>query len=372
MGKKIIIVVPDRTRKAHIGKVLPPVLKDLKRAGLAPEKIEILIGLGLHEPMSRAQISELLGQDIYKKYKVYNHSQKSQDLMYLGQTKRRVPIYLNKRLQEAQRIITFGVVEPHLYAGYSGGVKTVAIGLAGDKTISATHHPRFLDQSGTALANIENNPFQETLWEITAQLPIDYCVNVVNDARGKLKKVFSGNPRKTFLGAADYADKLYRHAIKKPVDVMVALIDKNKGANIYQASRAYNYILGVPQPIVKGNGFVVVQAGIAEGFGWGIGEQRFARILKTVKSPEHFIKKIKNGGCRAGEHRAYMVAKALQKARLIFVAPDAETLLQGTLIQGFATQKEAMLFVKKELGYTPKVFTTNEVFNAIYELNVVE
>lgn len=365
--KKIIMVVPDRTRKAHVREVLLPVLRDLNK-----QRVEILIGLGLHEPLDREQIIELLGEDIAANYVIRNQSQQPQDLLYFGKTKRNVPIYLNKHLKEAERIITFGVVEPHLYAGYSGGVKTVAIGLAGDKTISFTHHPRFLDQHGTALANIKNNPFQDTLWEITAGLPIDYCVNVVNDAQGALKKVFAGKPREVFLEAVKYADKLYRHAVKKPFDALVAEIDGNKGANIYQASRAYNYVLGVPHPVVRENGFVVVQADIPDGFGRGIGERRFAQILKTVKQPDNFIQKIKKGGCQAGEHRAYMVAKALQKARLIFVSPDAPQLLRGTPLQGFSALQEAMTYMKQELGYLPKTFVTKEVFNAIYTLNMVK
>lgn len=363
--KKTVIVVPDRTRKAHVREVLVPMLREMPK-----QQVEILIGLGLHEPMNREQIVELLGKKIASDYVIRNHSQTSKDLLYYGKTKRNVPIYLNRHLKGAERIITFGVVEPHLYAGYSGGVKTVAIGLAGDKTISATHHPRFLDQAGTVLANIKDNPFQDTLWEIVAGLPIVQCVNVVNSGQGVLQKVFAGEPKETFLKAVGYAEKLYRKTRKIPVDVVWAQIDRNKGANIYQASRAYNYVLSVPTPIVKENGFVVVKAAIPEGFGRGIGERRFAHILRTVKSPDSFIRQIKKGGCKAGEHRAYMITKALQKARLIFVAPDAPGFFKDTLIRGFNSSAEALDFIKKELGYPPKTFETKEIFNAIYTLEV--
>ncbi|MDD5491539.1 MAG: lactate racemase domain-containing protein [bacterium] len=369
---KVIIVIPDRTRNAHLKEILPGVLKKLEQQGAHRQDIEILVGLGLHEPMAQAQLVAMLGADILGKYPVFNHSQKPADLVYLGQTSLGVPRYLNKKLLSANKIITLGIVEPHLYAGYSGGIKTVAIGLAGDKTISYTHHPRFLDKEGTALGNVKTNLFQKTLVEIVKDLPITYSVNVLNDAQGQIVKVFSGAPKKVFKQAVTAADKLYRQRLPRVYDAAIAVIGKQKGGNIYQASRAYNYLLDVPHPIVKLGGYVIVVADVPEGFGRGLGEQRFGKILKKMKDIDHFIEKIKKGGCQAGEHRAYMVAKAMKKAHLLFVSAQAPKLLRGTLLPGFISTRQALDYITRDLGRKPRVFKTDEVFNAIYSADVIE
>ena len=108
-----------------------------------------------------------------------------------------------------------------------------------------------------------------------------------------------------------------------------------------------------------------------EGFGRGLGEQRFGKILKKVKDVHTFIEKIKKGGCQAGEHRAYMVAKVLKKAHLLFISAQAPKLLEGTPIKGFVSTKEALAFIAKDLGRKPTVFKTDSVFNAIYSADVI-
>ncbi|MDD5259800.1 MAG: lactate racemase domain-containing protein [bacterium] len=369
---KVIIVVPDRTRNAHLREILPVVLKNLEQQATCRQDIEILIGLGLHEPMNKTQLIEMLGPTILDDYTVYNHSQQPAGLAYLGKTSLGVPRYLNKKLLSARKIITLGIVEPHLYAGYSGGIKTVAIGLAGDKTISYTHHPRFLDNKGTALGNVKTNLFQKTLVEIVKDLPITHSVNIVNNSHGKRLKIFSGKPAEVFKQAVTFADHLYRQHLPRIYDAAIAVIDKQKGANIYQASRAYNYLLNVPRPIVKPGGYVIVIADVPEGFGRGLGEQRFGKMLKKVKNLDHFIEQIKKGGCQAGEHRAYMVAKAIKKANLLFVSAQAPKLLHGTPIQGFSTTKEALAYIARDLARKPRVFKTDEVFNAIYSADMVK
>ena len=150
--RKILIVVPDITRKAHLKSVLPALLKQIDRRGMRDEgrrMIKIIVGTGLHKPHTRTELKNLVGEKIFSKYTVITHTQKKSDLVYRGKTKSGVPIVLNRLLEWADCIVTVGLIEPHLYAGYSGGAKTIAIGLAGEETINATHHPRFLDKPGT-------------------------------------------------------------------------------------------------------------------------------------------------------------------------------------------------------------------------------
>lgn len=162
----VLIVVPDMTRKAHLKIILPKILAKFKG-----DKIKIIVATGLHKAHTKEELKNLVGEKIFSKSSVISHTQDKKDLMHRAKTRAGIPIVLNKNLKDADSIITIGLIEPHLYAGYSGGPKTIAIGLAGEETINATHHPRFLDKKGTLIGSVKDNPFQDCLWEIIKGLP---------------------------------------------------------------------------------------------------------------------------------------------------------------------------------------------------------
>ncbi|MFA5388169.1 MAG: lactate racemase domain-containing protein [Candidatus Omnitrophota bacterium] len=352
---KTIIAVPDFTREAHLKKILPPVLKD--NAGA-----EIIIATGLHRSPTKKEIRKNLGAITDKiNISVHNH----RDALYFGRSKAGVPVWLNKKLKEADRVITVGVVEPHLYAGYSGGVKVVAIGLAGEKTINYTHHPRFLDSSGTKITNLRNNPFQDYIQEIISIIPIKYSINIVNDNKGDILKIFKGAPENSFRNAVKYSKKIFEKKVYGCFDIVICGTPAGKGINMYQASRAFNYIANTKKPAIKKNSLLLVKAGLEEGFGRGLGEKRFMKKLLEMKDPDKLIDKIKKGGCLAGEHRAYMVAKALKKAKLGFISKNARLYKNKVLpFLFFGSLKETGQYIRKNFR-NPRICRVKNAFTNI-------
>ncbi len=327
---KTIIAVPDFTRKANLKKILPPLLK---------KDTEVIIATGLHRPPTKKELGQLRKLTFGQLTKLTVHNYRKNSVTYFGKTKSNVPIYLNKKLKSADSIITVGVVEPHLYAGYSGGTKVVAIGLAGEKTINATHHPRFLDKPGTRIFSIKNNPFRGFIEEVSGLLPIKYSINIVNT---NPPKIFKGTPKSSFKKAVSYSKKIYEKKINKKLDVVICTAPKEKAVNIYQASRTFNYVTNI-----KKNGLILVKAGLKEGFGKGLGEKRFMRKMFDMKNPKQLIADIKKKGCLAGEHRAYMVAKAMLNARLGFISKNAHLYKNKPLpFLFFKDIKEAQSFIK--------------------------
>ena len=318
---KTIIAVPDFTRDAHLKKIIPPLLKKLKKQHIVNKDIEIIIATGLHRPPTKKEIRRGLG-NITDKIKVSIHDHRKNSVTYFGK-KGGTPVYLNKKIKNAKAIVTIGVVEPHLYAGYSGGVKVVAIGLAGEETINTTHHPRFLDHPGTRICSINKNHFREFIEEVGSLLPIKHSINIINNENGSLSRVFQGKPKPSFKKAVSHAQKIFEKKIHGAFDVVICDIPKSKGVNIYQASRAFNYVANTKKNILKNNSLILIKAGLEEGFGRGLGEKRFMHALSRLNDPEKLIRDIKKGGCLAGEHRAYMVAKAIEKARLGFISKKA-------------------------------------------------
>jgi len=358
---KIIIAVPDFTREAHLKKVLPLVLDKLNKKGLDNKDMEILIGTGLHRKPTHQELKDNLG-NIADRVKISSHDYKN--VFYSGRSKSGIPVYLNKKLKNVGYIATIGVVEPHLYAGYSGGVKVISIGLAGEKTINSTHHPRFLDHPGTRICSLKNNPFQNFIQEASSHLPIKYSVNIINDKNGKILKIFEGSPKRCFMDAVQYSQKTFEKKIGGFIDVVICDTPAEKSANIYQASRIFNYVADTRLPVIKKDSLILVKANLREGFGKGLGEKRFMKKMLEMKDPEKTISEIRKSGCLAGEHRAYMVAKALRKARLGFISEKAyiykDKGLPFLFFEGLGEAKRYIEtnFKKPKIHYLKNAFTT--------------
>lgn len=349
-AQRVVIVVPDGTRHAHLAGLLAPILDRLKRAGVPSSKTKILIATGLHRAHTAPELETILGRGVSGRAAIVQHSPRAGSFETLGRSASGVPITIDKHLLEADAILCLGVIEPHLYAGYSGGAKTIAIGCAGEPTINATHAPKFLDHPKVRLGLVDGNPFQRVLWESLDKLPVRFIVNVLNDGEGRLAGIFAGSPRAVFGAGIRKADQLYRIKVKEPADAVLCGVGSHKDVNFYQTSRAFNYVLSTERPIVKKGGFVIACAGLKEGIGSGLGEQRFYRELKTVRSPEAYVKKIKRQGCQAGEHRAYMVAQAMTQANLVVVGETAPEVLRGLPILAFKNLEETLAHVRRSRG----------------------
>jgi nickel-dependent lactate racemase len=262
-------------------------------------------------------------------------------------------------------IVSIGVIEPHLYAGYSGCAKTIAMGIAGERTINVTHHPRFLDDEGVAVGSIESNPFQSTLWDIVRRLPFLFALNVVNDHDGNAVEVFAGEPRDVFERGVAFARRVYALEVGRRADVVVCGVGHPKDVNLYQASRAINYVVNSPRPILREGGFLVVVAEMRDGLGDGIGERRCFKALRSMRSPEGFIEEIKAHGCLGGEHRAYMIAKAMAKAKVIVVGERAPQIMRGLPMVAFKTIAEAMRYVEKAAGRESTVYVVPRALSTV-------
>lgn len=347
-GKDVLIVVSDLTRHAHVDRIIPRLLDKI---GAAAGKIEIIIGSGLHRPHTEDELIMLLGRAARERYTVINHAQDELSLADFGVTDTGIPRILNKRLRGRDIVITLGVIEPHLYAGYSGGAKTLAIGLAGEATINATHGIKFLDDPTVRIGSIDGNAFQDALWKIAYGIvPRWTAINVVNDPDGNLMKVMCGEVRSVFTEGARFARKLFEVTVDKEADIAILGIGHPKDMNLYQASRAMNYILNVKRPIVKRGGVVIIAAELSDGMGSGTAEKRFTGALRDMVSPEEFIGSVKKDGCMAGVHRAYMVARALADYRIIMVSGADKNLLKGLPFPSFSKMDDAIAYAETIVG----------------------
>jgi len=150
-GYRVCIVFTDSTRACPDHLLVPAILKELKRAGVRNKDITLLCGIGLHRKSTLAEKIAKLGANIVDRYLVIDHEpQNPAALVNLGVTQTGVPVQVHRAAVEADLLIATGIVEPHQYAGYSGGCKTLSVGAAGEALIAYTHGPAFIDDPHTS------------------------------------------------------------------------------------------------------------------------------------------------------------------------------------------------------------------------------
>lgn len=200
------VLICDITRPVPNYAILPPLVRELIQAGIEPQAITVLVATGLHRPNEGKELRELVGSDwVLETVNVLNHfARNDEDHVYLGKTSRGTTVKLDRRFVEADVKIATGLVEPHFMAGYSGGRKVVAPGIAHDETITTFHTAAFLEHPKSANCILEGNPLHEELTEIVRLLGRVLAVNAVIDDRRNLSYVNFGEIEASHLEAVAY------------------------------------------------------------------------------------------------------------------------------------------------------------------------
>jgi nickel-dependent lactate racemase len=194
------------------------------------------------------------------------------------------------------------------------------------------------------------------LWEIAGRTPLGYCVNVVNDQTGQPLKIFCGRPREVFLDAVGYARRIYEVRVSSQADIAIAGIGYPKDINLYQSSRAVNYIANVSSPVVRKGGVIIVCARLDDGAGSSPSEKLFLKTLRSMGDPGRFLERARRHGCIAGEHRAFMMARPLIDYRIAFVSPGRDRIFRGTGMRCFGSVASALEYARAETGPSRTVY----------------
>lgn len=323
-GKRdVVIVVTDATRACPDHLLVPPMLRAIERAGVPEEAVTLLVAVGAHRPSTEEEKRAKLGDAIVDRYQVIDHDGADPDqLVKVLDGPGGHPFLVNRRAVEADLLISTGIVEPHQYAGFSGGGKTVAIGCAGENIIAYTHGPAMIDQPGTRLANLATNPFQQAVRKVAHAAGLDFVANAVIGSDGELAAVAYGAPEPVHDALAEIAATLMTVAVPHQYDVAIAGVGYPKDENLYQASRAASYLQFAPTPVVRSGGTIVIPATCHEGAGQGAGEQRFAEVMREASGPEEIIAHARAYGIKPGEQRAYVMAQVLADVKVVIVGAE--------------------------------------------------
>lgn len=259
-AKSACILVSDATRAVPTARLARVVIEELVRGGIALGDIHCFVAIGVHRPATEEEMRTFLG-GYYGKVSVENHTPFDPDnLICLGETSRGTPIEVNRRAYDCDLHIQIGKVEPHEFAGYSGGRKSVLPGVSSQRTIQVNHRPEMILNPRSAIGSLEGNPVHEDMLETAQRFGIDFAVNCILNQDLELAAVFAGTLEESHRQAVDFASERLAVRLERP-DVIVTTPGQPLDIDFYQTVKA---LIALTEA-ADGNTTIVLLCGCREG-----------------------------------------------------------------------------------------------------------
>jgi nickel-dependent lactate racemase len=274
--------------------------------------------------MPQAEFASILPADILARYRVISHDAKATvELVSLGQTSLGTTVQANRVFAQADLRLVVGNLEPHQFMGFSGGVKTAAIGLGGQETINQ-NHARMLDPRSD-LALYEDNPARQDVEEIGKLMGIHFALNAVISESKQIVRVIAGEPVAVMRQGIPLVLEIYQVAASAPFDLMIASPGGHpKDINLYQAQKA----LGHAARITREGGTIILVAACPE----GTGSRSYEDWVTGMSSHQAVLERFQREGFRIGPHKAFQIARDAVRRRVLMVTQMPPELVQKLLL----------------------------------------
>lgn len=309
------ILICDVTRPVPNHLFLRPLIERMLAAGMARERITVLVATGLHRPNLGDELAEVVGDPwVLSTVRVENHYARDAGAhVDLGFTsRRRTPVKLDRRFVEADLRIATGLVEPHFMAGYSGGRKVIAPGVAHEDTIRTFHSARFMEDPAAIQCNLAGNPLHEEQLEIVRMLGEVYAINTIIDEDRHLIYANFGEVIESHLAAVAFVADSARVAIgRKFSTVLTSSAGHPLDKTYYQTVKG----MVTPLDIVKPGGTLIVVSECCEGM--GSAEFRDAQQRLLALGPDAFLRSLlAKNFADVDEWQTEMQLKSMRVARV--------------------------------------------------------
>jgi nickel-dependent lactate racemase len=290
-GDRVVVVHSDLTRPMPNDRVLPVLLAELEDAGIRRNDITLLNALGTHRRQTPQELVEMLGQEIVDRYRCLQHDAwDDENLVSLGHTSFGHPVRVNRIYMEADVKILTGFVEPHFFAGFSGGPKGVLPSIAGFDSVLTNHGAKMIGHSQATWGVTEGNPIWEEMLEVALKTEPTILLNVTLNRAREISGVFAGDLCRAHAAGCD----LVRKSALVPVPhVFDIVITTNSGRpldlNLYQAVKG----MSAASRVVRQGGSIIVAAECWD----GIPEHgEYASLLREANSPQELLARIESPG----------------------------------------------------------------------------
>jgi nickel-dependent lactate racemase len=292
-GDKVVVVFSDLTRPMPNSRVLPPLLRELKLAGILDRDVVLLNAVGTHRAQSDSELRRMLGDDICDRYRIVQHdATEPTQLVDAGIELQGRPVGINRWYMDASVRILTGFIEPHDFAGFSGGPKAVMPGIADLETIMNNHSAAMLDHPLATWAVTEGNPVWDEMLRVAVDTSPTFLLNVTLNRMRQVTAVFAGDLTLAHRAGTEYVRKTAMQAVSKPFDVVVA---SNSGypldLNLYQCVKG----MSAAAQIVRKGGDIILVAECREGLP---SNSEYQRLLSRMGSPQELMDALHTPGFR--------------------------------------------------------------------------
>lgn len=265
-ARRCCILICDITRPVPNGLILPALLRRLLDAGMPADAIDVIVATGLHRPNEGAELAELVGDPwVLDTVRVSNHFARDDEAhVDLGRTSKGTVVRLERRLVEADLRIATGLVEPHFMAGYSGGRKVIAPGVAHAETITTFHNARFMSHPRAANCVLDGNPLHEEQLEIVKLIGGALAVNAVIDEQRRLSFINFGEVVESHLAAVAHIRRYAEVPVARRYNTVVT-----SSAGYPLDKTYYQTVKGMvgPLDILAPGGDLIIASACSEGMG---------------------------------------------------------------------------------------------------------
>jgi nickel-dependent lactate racemase len=332
--RRAAIAINDKTRPVPHQHLLPPLLQRLEALDLAPEAITLLIATGTHPPMPPAEYEWIMPAEIVARYPIICHDAEDKaSLVYLGQTERDTPVWLNRHYMAADLRLAVGNIEPHQFMGFSGGVKSAVIGLAGKETIN--HNHAMMMDPRSDLGRYEDNPARLDVEEMGRMVGVHFALNAILNEGKQIVQVVAGAPRAVIETGIPLARQIYQVPVAEPFDLTVVSPGGHpKDINMYQSQKGLAHATLMTKP----GGTIILAAACPE----GTGSVSYEQWVEGMTSHEAVFQRFAQEGFRVGPHKAFQISRDAAKVRVLLLSDLVPDFVRKLLLTPVASMDEAL------------------------------
>ena len=350
--EKIVLIASDHTRPVPSKVIIPPILKEI-RQGNPNAEITILISTGCHRETSREELIAKFGQEIVAKEKIVVHDcDDTENLVNIGTLPSGGQCLINRLAVEADLLVSEGFIEPHFFAGFSGGRKSVLPGVAARETVLANHCSEFIAHPCARTGILEGNPIHEDMLWAAKQAKLRYIVNVVLNGEKEVIYAVAGDLEKAHKKGTDFLFSLCG-AKTEPADIVLST---NGGypldQNVYQAVKG----MTAAEAAVKEGGVIIMMAASNDGVGGDHFYHQLADERDLGKTMDQFLSRGRNETV-PDQWQTQIFIRVLQKAKVIFVSQVEDETVRALHMIPASSLEDAMENARKLCGKEDPVIT---------------
>ena len=295
-ARDVLFIVNDATRPTPTSRVLDILEKDI--AGCP---VSFLIATGIHRAPTHEEYAQIFSEKHYRKYqdRIFAHNARTDEMVFLGKSKNGTEMRINRRGVDAHRIVIITSVEPHYFAGYTGGRKSFLPGIAAYDTIEQ-NHKLALRPEARAL-KLEGNPVHEDMVDALAVVQKEiFVINTVLDKNHRIYAATAGDIHASFAQAIRKAEDVFIAKVPQKADIVVAVVKFPADIDLYQAQKGIENA----KYALKEGGILILVAKCR----MGIGEESFVNLLSSADSPQKALDCIEKKYI-IGYHKAAKIAE---------------------------------------------------------------